>query len=297
MSETKSGGRGVLLALLGALCWGFSATCASYLMQTFGISVTWLVSIRLIVAGSLFFILALVKARDTIAELLHDKKMVALVAAYAVVGMILMQTTYMMAVRYAGAGNALLLQETGLVLIMLTACIKGHRRPHTHEVVCILLAIGGTLSIATQGNLGSLGIAPLGLAWGLIAGVCLAGYNIVPVKLLDSYGSTVTNGLSMPLAAVLFLPIGQPWNAPSLPVEGIAALLAVCLIGTFVAYLAYLEGVKVAGPVKASLVAVFEPVSAMVFSLVWLGDAITLWEGIGCVLIVIMMLLVAKPEA
>lgn len=297
MTEAKGSGRGVLLVLLGALCWGFSATCASYLMQAFSISVTWLVSVRLIIAGSLFFVLALAKSRDKIKQLLHDKKMVGLVVAYAIVGMILMQTTYMMAVRYAGAGNALLLQETGLILIMLAACVKGHRRPRAHEIICILLAIGGTLSIATQGNIGSLGIAPLGLAWGLIAGVCLAGYNIVPVNLLDSYGSTVTNGLSMPVAAIFFLPIGQPWNAPALPIEGIAALLAVCLIGTFVAYLAYLEGVKIAGPVKASLMAVFEPVSAMAFSFVWLGEAITLFDGIGCVLIVIMMLLVAKPEA
>ena len=34
--------RGVLLALLGALCWGFSATCVSYLTSIYHVDVVWL---------------------------------------------------------------------------------------------------------------------------------------------------------------------------------------------------------------------------------------------------------------
>ena len=288
--------RGSLLAFLGAVCWGFSATCASYLMTTFGISVTWLASVRLIVAGSLFLALSLFKSRDRVVALLRDRKMLALAALYAIVGMILMQLTYMEAVRYAGAGTALLLQETGTVAVMIVSCVQYRRLPMRNELLAIVLALLGVSVIATQGNIGSLGISPLGLLWGLLAGACLAAYNIVPVKLLDKYGSTVTNSLSMPMAALLFLPIGQPWHLPVMSFDGWLALLAVCIIGTFVAYLVYLHGVRQAGPVRASIIGMFEPVSGMVFSCVWLHDAVSVFDVIGCALIFAMVVLIARAS-
>lgn len=288
--------RGILFALIGAACWGFSATCASYLMGSFGLGVPWLVSARLFIAGPMFLLLSWFTAKDKLKEIFHDGKMLLHVAANALVGVLSIQFAYMFAVRYAGAGNALLLQETGLIIIMALACFKGRRLPSGRELLALVLALAGTAAIATQGNVGSLGINPLGLLWGLLAGLALAGYNIVPVKLLDKYGSFITNGMSMSLAAIVLLPIVQPWHVPVvMPVEGWMAFAAIVVFGTFVAYLLYMQGVKDAGPVNASLIAVFEPISGMFFSLLWLGDAITLFDAIGCVLIVGMMILVSLP--
>lgn len=287
--------RGCICAIIGAVCWGFSATCASYLMHTFGMSVTWLVSMRLIITGTMFLIFSLITARDKVLLLVHDKRLLANTVIFAIFGMMCIQVSYMQAVKHAGAGVALLLQETGVVMVMLYTCVKLRRLPFRSEVAAIVLAMAGVFCIATQGNLSSLGIPFLGLTWGLISGVCIAAYNIIPVKVLDKCGSLPLNGIGMPIAAVLFLPIGQPWNVPSMPWQGWAGLAAVCIIGTFIAYLAYLQGVKDAGPVKAGLVGMLEPVSGMAFSFIWLHEAITLYDAIGCVLIFGMLALVSKP--
>lgn len=288
--------RGIFFAFIGAACWGFSATCASYLMGTFGLPVPWLVCARLCIAGPAFLILSCITAKDQLKGIIKDGPMLLHVVANALVGVLSIQFAYMFAVRYAGAGNALLLQETGLIIIMALACIKGRRLPSIREIAALVLALAGTAAIATQGSVGSLGINPLGLLWGLLAGLALAGYNIVPVKLLDKYGSFITNGMSMTLAAIVLIPIVQPWDVPvTMSAEGWLAFAAIVVFGTFVAYLLYMQGVKEAGPVNASLIAVFEPISGMFFSLIWLGDAITLFDAIGCVLIVGMMILVSLP--
>lgn len=288
--------RGCLCAIIGAVCWGFSATCASYLMHTFGMSVTWLVSVRLIVAGTMFFVFSIVTAREKVLLLVRDKRLLLNTVIFAIFGMMCIQVSYMQAVKYAGAGIALLLQETGVVMIMLYSCAKLRRLPFRSEVAAIVLAMAGVFCIATQGNLNSLGIPFLGLTWGLISGVCIAAYNIIPVRVLDKCGSLPLNGIGMPIAAVLFLPIGQPWHVPDMAWQGWAGLAAVCVIGTFVAYLAYLQGVKDAGPVKAGLVGMLEPVSGMAFSYIWLHDAISMYDVIGCVLIFGMLALVSKPS-
>ena len=288
--------RGVLLALLGALCWGFSATCVSYLTSNYDVDVVWLAFARTAISGPIFIAIALATDRERLKALFSDFRMMLQLVAFALIGVVMIQVTYMSAVRYLGAGNALLLQETGLVLIMLVACVRGRRMPTRVELVSLLLALFGTAAIATQGNIGSLGISAIGFAWGLATGLALAGYNILPVKLLDAYGSFITNGCAMLLASCMLLPFAQPWSVRlDMPLEGWAVFAGVVLVGTVVAYVVYLQGVKEAGPVKASLVAVFEPVSGMAISALWLGTAVSPADLVGCIAIVIMMVLIALP--
>ena len=68
------------------------------------------------------------------------------------------------------------------------------------------------------------------------------------------------------------------------------------LLGTIVAYLLFLEGVKRVGAVVGGLLDAVEPVTAIVVSAVWLGTIITGFDVVGCILIIGMMILVTLPE-
>lgn len=50
-------------ALRGAACWGFSATCVSWL-TSHGVTVLWLANMRMVVAGLLFLAMALLRLRN-----------------------------------------------------------------------------------------------------------------------------------------------------------------------------------------------------------------------------------------
>ena len=82
----------------------------------------------------------------------------------------------------------------------------------------------------------------------------------------------------------------------NLPLGGIAALVAIVIVGTLGAYMLYLQGVNDAGPVKASLLCCVEPVSAMILALAWLHTPVSVWDLAGCALIVVMILLVTERE-
>ena len=82
----------------------------------------------------------------------------------------------------------------------------------------------------------------------------------------------------------------------TLPLGGIAALVAIVIVGTLGAYMLYLQGVNDAGPVKASLLCCVEPVSAMILALAWLHTPVSGWDLAGCALIVIMIFLVTERE-
>ena len=101
----------------------------------------------------------------------------------------------------------------------------------------------------------------------------------------------------MTMAAVIANVVVQPWNMHVDVTPGIvAAMAALVIIGTFFAYLLFLQGVKLAGPMRAGLVGSIEPVAATAFSTLWLGTPITPFDITGCALIVIMVLLVTQRE-
>ena len=288
--------RGVFLAIFGAVCWGFSATCVSFLTANYSIDVVWLAFMRTIISGPIFIIAALIADRKRLTQLFKDAPMLLRLVAFAFVGVVMIQVTYMSSVSYLGAGNALLLQEIGLVIIVLIACARGRRLPSGVEFASLILALFGTAAIATQGKIGSLGISAIGFAWGLGNALALVGYNLLPVKLLDKYGSFITNGCAMTLAACMLAPFAKPWQVSvEMPWQGWAVFAGVVFVGTVIAYFVYLQGIKEAGVVKATLVGVFEPVSGMVFSALWLGTAVSAADLVGCVAILVMMVLVAKP--
>ena len=65
------------------------------------------------------------------------------------------------------------------------------------------------------------------------------------------------------------------------------------VVGTFGAYALYLQGVKDAGSMRASLLGTIEPVTATIASIVWLATPFSLAEIVGFLLIIVMVYLTA----
>ena len=58
MAKASKTTRGVVLTLIGGTCWGFSGTCAKFLMDGYGVDPVWLVCVRQFFASWLFLALA-----------------------------------------------------------------------------------------------------------------------------------------------------------------------------------------------------------------------------------------------
>ena len=290
--------RGVLYAILGASCWGFSGTCVSYLVDKNQVDIPWLACTRLIVAGLLFLVVAFVRDRDKFAVLFHDRTLMAHTFLYTLLAVVLMQISYMSGIKYTNAGTTLLLLEVSVPIVLVVECIRGRRLPKPVEAFALALAVGGVLCIATQGNLGSIGINPLGLMWGLLSAVANASYILLSVKVVEKCGSLVLNGVAMTLGAIILAPWAHPWDSTvTLDASGWLVFFAIVLVGTMFAYAIYLRGVAYCGTVKASLVGVAEPISGTVISALWLGTIFTGWDLLGGALIIAMMIIVALSKS
>ena len=289
--------QGVVLACLGASCWGFSGTCVSYLVGHNDVDIPWLACTRLFVAGLLFLGLAFIRDRDKFSILIHDRGLIVRTLAYTLLAVVLMQISYMTSIKYTNAGTTLLLLETSIPIVLVVECIRARRLPRPIEALALVLALAGVTCIATQGNLGSIGINPAGLVWGLLSAVANASYILLSVKVVEKCGSLILNGVGMTLGSLILMPLGHPWDSTvMLDTSGWIVFWAIVLVGTMFAYAIYLRGIALCGTVKASLVGVSEPISGTVISALWLGTVFSSWDFLGGALIIAMMIIVALKK-
>lgn len=289
--------RGAALTILGGLLWGFSGTCGQFLLQRKGITSEFLVPVRLMSAGAILLALCLLRERGRVFDVFrHDA---AGIVVFGIFGMSMCQYTYFSAIAASNAGTATVLQYTGPVLILVYLSLRERRLPRPTEVLAIALALTGTFLLATHGRPGSMALSVQALCWGLLSAVALAVYTVQPGRLLQTYGSAVVTAWGMIIGGAMLCVLFRPFSMQvRMDLEGLLAMAAIVLLGTVAAFSAYMEGIRCVGPKKGSLYASIEPVSAAVFSSLFMGARFTGMDvaGFACILSTIFLLAMDKRE-
>lgn len=290
--------RGVLFALIGGVSWAFSGTCAEFLFETQHLSPAWVTSVRCMISGVVFLILAAIIDRERFLEAAKSRRAWIAFAVNGLFGTVFCQFTYLTSISYTDSGTTTVLSMVGLVLVMGYSCRASHRLPRKREVFGLVLTLVGVVLIATNGDISSLAMPLPGLVWGLLSAVGLAAYNIIPVKLIGRYGSLVTMGFSMFVAGASMCFIEQPWTVSvDVNTEVIMGMAAIIVVGTVIAAWIYMQAIADIGAVKASMIAAVEPVAATIFTVTLLGTRFEIVDLVGFACIVAMVLLVSsKPD-
>lgn len=288
--------KGTLLTLLAGFSWGISGISGQYLMSN-GVHVNLLTSLRLLIAGLFLTALAYYKDKQVLKDLLSSKKNLFFLLLFSLFGLVLNQFAYLSAIHYTNAGTATVLQYAAPIIVLLYISLRDRALPSLIEVMSIILAIAGTFVMATHGNLSELAITPLGLFWGLLSAFTYAAYLLIPVKLIQNYGSLSVISLSMLLGGILFPIFSQAWNYEfELTGINLLALFGIVGIGTIFAYTVFLYGVSIVGAVKGSLLASIEPVASVLLTVLILGTQFYKTDFIGMVLIVAAVLLISLRD-
>ncbi|WP_235839175.1 DMT family transporter [Clostridium sp. Marseille-P2415] len=298
MTAKNSLRRGCILTLFGGILWGASGTCGQYLLQVKGLTSDWLVPIRLLTAGLLLLVVCYFKEGKQIFALWRVPKDGRDILIFGMVGMSMCQYTYFTAIGHSNAGTATVLQYIGPVLIMLYVSLRTGKMPEKSELAAVALALFGTYLLATHGNMNSLAISSRALFWGLCSAAALAVYTVQPGRLLDKYGSMAVTAWGMFIGGVLLCLIRKPWNIKA-DVDGvvICGMAVIILAGTIIAFTSYMEGVKCVGPEKGSLFAAIEPVSATVFSVLFMKAGFGPMDLLGFVCIISTIFLLALGKS
>lgn len=289
--------KGSVCAALGGVAWGFSGTCGQYLFSEFGISSLWLTCLRLLTAGVLMVGMAFVKHRSDLVNIWKSPKDVVHLLLYGIFGLMMCQYAYMTSISYSNAATTTVLQTLNLVIIMLITCVQVRRKPSRAEALSLALALIGTFLLATGGDPRHMVLSPAGLFWGLATAAAVTAYTLIPRGLLEKWSREAISGLGMLCGGVVLNLGARSWNFEvSLPPSGWLAVGCIVVFGTVVSFSLFMQGIRDAGPVRASILGVTEPLSAAVFSAVWLGTSFSAADLWGFAAIIATMFLLAKSE-
>ncbi len=288
--------KGTLLTVVAGIAWGLSGTSGQYLM-VHGISALLLTNLRLLIAGGILMLLAYATAKDRILAFLTDRKSLLSLLLFALIGLFLNQFAYLTAIQETNAGTATVLQYVCPVGILIYSCIKDKVAPTLGEIVSIILAIGGTFLIATHGQLDQLSMTPSGLFWGLFSALTYAMYIILPIALIKKWGSSLVIGVGMVIAGLVALPFtGVLQTTIPTSLDFLLAFAGIILIGTVFAYTAFLKGASLIGPVKSSLLASIEPISAVFFAFLIMNEQFYPIDFLGMAMILIAVTLISLKD-
>ena len=284
---------GFVLVLLGASFWGVGGTVSQRLFQEDGISVEWLVSIRLLIAGIIMIFLSLLsKNRDKVFHIWTDKKAIMQLIIFGIFGMLAVQYTYMASISLGNAAVATLLQYLAPIFILIYLVLSKITKLKTRDIIAVTLALAGTFLLLTNGSVSSLSVPFSSVIWGVLSGIALAFYTLYAGRLLTKWGSLNVIGGAMIIGGAGLAIIHPPWDVDmsSWTTDTVLFLIFVVIFGTMFAFWFYLESLKFLKPQETSLLGSAEPLAAIVTSVLWLQIPYGAYQMLGTALILSMVI-------
>ena len=290
--KNKSKMRGLFFASLGAMSWGISGVCSQYLFMNYDVDSSWLTAIRMVLSGILLLILSAFKDKDKLIKIWTIPKDVGWLFAFAILGLLMCQYTYVSAIKYSDSATATVLQSLNVVIMIVFMSIVTRTKMKFSQVLAVFLAVLGTYLISTGGNPRNMTISTAGLIFGLLSAVGVITYTLFSRPIIVKWGNILVTGWGMLIGGLVISIITKAWIIPK-DLDFIAWLMIaiIIVVGTAGGFSIFLEGVKHIGPVKATLIGCLEPASATLLAAIFLGMRFSLVEltGFFCILLTVFL--------
>ncbi|HJR57078.1 MAG TPA: DMT family transporter [Rhizomicrobium sp.] len=285
---------GFLSAVTAAVLFGVGGTVAQFLFQQRGVSIDWLVTMRLLCAGPVLLLVSALQGRDVLA--IWRTHTVGIVL-FGLLGMMPVQYTFMAAIGASNSATATILQFTAPAMIAVWFVLMAWRLPDGRALVAIALATLGVFFLVTHGNPGVLSISVLALFWGLASAVAAAFNSIQPARLLKEYDAATVAGWGMVVGGLALSVVRPPWTVEgNWDATAYAFLAFVILLGTLVAFYLSLNAVRLIGPQRTSLLMCVEPLSATLLAVLWLGVSWGAMDWLGMAFILATIVLLSREQ-
>lgn len=296
--KTNNNLRGLFFASFGAMSWGISGVCSQYLFMNYEIDSSWLTAIRMVFSGIVLLILAGLKEKDKVIKIWTVPKDVSWLLAFAILGLLLCQYTFVSAIKYSDSATATVLQSLNVVIMIVFMSIVTKTKMKLSQIFAVFLAVFGTFLISTGGHFGNMKISTAGLIFGLLSAVGVITYTLFSRPIIAKWGNILVTGWGMLIGGLVISLMTKAWILPK-GLDFIAWLMIaiIIIIGTAMGFSIFLEGVKHIGPVKATLIGCLEPASATLLASIFLGMRFSLIElaGFFCIILTVFLSVKDKP--
>lgn len=298
--------KGIIMVITGASLWGLSGTAAQQLFQQDNVSTEWLVTIRLLISGSILLLFSSFGSKKSEVLGIWKQKAVAnKMILFGLLGMLAVQYTYFASIKEGNAAVATLLQYLAPIFITVYLIFKWNIRPTKIDFISIVLSLIGTFFLLTNGSIDNLAVSTPAIIWGILSGLSLAFYSLYSKELLEKWSSSVIVGWGMIIGGVgvtilhffstneFILLSGMKYLQPN----NLFLIAFVVIFGTLIAFYLYLDSIRYLTPKETTLFGCTEPLAAIISSILILHVPFQSFQLLGALCVIVMVLVLSqKPD-
>ncbi len=291
---------GLAMGLLSGATFGTSGSFASSLIKA-GWSPGAAVTVRVTIAALVLTVPALLQLRSRRLTWSSGRAVVL----YGVMAIALAQLCFFIALSHLSVAVALLIEYSGILLVIAWGWIRHANRPRPLTAVAVLTAVAGLILVLDLA--GPQRVNVVGVLWALGAAVGLAAYFIVTAEservaspLVLAWGGLAVGATV--LAAAGFIGV-LPFRAGAASVtllgrqvSWILPVLGLSIVAAVVSYLSGIVAVRLLGSKLASFLGLTEVLAAVLFAWLLLGQHLDTTQLVGAALVVAGIALVRLDE-
>jgi drug/metabolite transporter (DMT)-like permease len=298
---------GYAMVVAAATLWGANGSLMRAVLDS-GLSDARLSAVRLTGTAAILLIWVALRAPRT---LLLDRREVVAFASFGVLGLVMVQWLFVIAVARMDVALVLVIEYVAPLMVVVWAVTVG--REHVPRLVWLLtvVALAG-LSIALGVGGDALGkLSGIGIVAALAAAVSYAYYALHAERLVRARPGVSVVALGMGFGA-LFWAVAAPWW--SFPVDSLTAdvplggnldtaipgwlaLSIIVVVGTVIPFSLMLGGLTRVRATGATITAMLEPVVAGAVAWVWLEQRLSALQVVGGLVVIAAVLAVQLVRA
>jgi drug/metabolite transporter (DMT)-like permease len=282
--------RGTVLIVLASVCFGSSGPLVKPTMDA-GLSPQQVASFRIAVAAVLMLAFTAI-TRPRVLRLRRTD--LPLLFGYGLIGVAAVQLLYFAAVSRIPIGVAMLLEFMAPVLVALWVRFVRRVVLPARMWVGTTLALVGLVMVAEVWH--GLRLDALGLLFGIGAALCAAAYFLTGERAVAAIAPLGLVTWGMVIGAVVTALLAPPWSLPGDILASDAdfgawrvpvwALLVTCaVVSTAMAYVLSINSLRFLPSNVASVIALCEPLVALVMAWLFVGQALTAVQIVGAVVL------------
>ena len=281
--------KGIAMIISGAILWGASGPMMEWILLNSDMSVSFMLTLRLLLAGAFLLGMAKIQGKQLL-QPWRQKVWARQLLLFGVVGMLGVQYTFVASIDASNAVIATLFQFLAPIIIITFVSSAQKIWPPVVQVLGIIVTLVGLFFLLTNGSFSGFALSNIAVAWGIALGFAFAFYTLYPVRLMHEWGVILVVGWAMVIGGITLFainPIMVVKNLTLLSEWNITLMLFLVIVVGTVAFILFLGSMKYISPVETSILSSFEPLTAIVISVLWFGQILGLWQLAGAAVMLI----------
>ncbi len=260
-----------------AFLWATAAIAASHLFQA-GVTPTELTMLRSVIAT---IGLGVMSYGRKIGEWRWDWQIFGLGLSLAFV-----TVTYYVAISRLPVAVAIVIQYTAPALIVFLNALRYRRLPARATGLAAIVALLGVMLVSELGTL-HLQLDPFGFAAAILSALFFASYTLLSEAVVNRYGAigVMLRGFAISSVFWLIVQFSQGFSPTLLQFHNLPGILFVGIGGTLIPFSLLCWGIQQVKAERGAIGATLEPVLAAILAWLVLGQALSLKQILGSLLV------------